>query len=75
MRQPHRDSRDSDLALQSGIDRRCRKDKIRQSGNMGSKIKFNYSAVGDGVNLASRLESETKKLGVKILISQNSMIK
>lgn len=41
-------------------------------GNMGSKIKFNYSAVGDGVNLASRLESETKKLGVKILISQNS---
>jgi len=41
-------------------------------GNMGSKIKFNYSAVGDGVNTASRLESETKKLGVKILISENS---
>jgi len=41
-------------------------------GNMGSKIKFNYSAVGDGVNTASRLESETKKLGVKILISENT---
>ena len=44
-------------------------------GNMGSKIKFNYSAVGDGVNTASRLESETKKLGVKILISENTYVK
>jgi len=44
-------------------------------GNMGSKIKFNYSAVGDGVNVASRLESETKKLGVKILISENTYVK
>jgi len=41
-------------------------------GNMGSDIKFNYSALGDGVNIASRLESETKKLNVKILISKNT---
>jgi len=41
-------------------------------GNLGSEMKFNYSALGDGVNLASRLESETKKLGVKILISENT---
>ena len=41
-------------------------------GNLGSDMKFNYSALGDGVNLASRLESETKKLGVKILISENT---
>ena len=41
-------------------------------GNLGSTIKFNYSAIGDGVNIASRLESETKKLGVKILISENT---
>jgi len=41
-------------------------------GNMGSDIKFNYSALGDGVNVTSRLESETKKIGVKILISKNT---
>ena len=41
-------------------------------GNMGSDIKFNYSALGDGVNVASRLESETKLLNVRILISKNT---
>ena len=41
-------------------------------GNMGSDIKFEYSALGDGVNIASRLEGETKKLDVKILISKNT---
>ena len=41
-------------------------------GNMGSDIKFNYSALGDGVNIASRLESETKILKVKILISKST---
>jgi len=40
--------------------------------NMGSDIKFNYSALGDGVNIASRLKSETKILRVKILISKNT---
>ena len=41
-------------------------------GNMGSEMKFNYSAIGDGVNIASRLESETKILKVKILISEST---
>ena len=40
--------------------------------NMGSDIKFNYSALDDGVNIASRLKSETKILRVKILISKNT---
>lgn len=37
-------------------------------GNMGSDLHFNYSVLGDAVNLASRLESQTKSYGVGILI-------
>ncbi len=38
-------------------------------GNMGSSNRFNYSVVGDTVNIASRIESETKNLGWPILVS------
>lgn len=38
-------------------------------GNMGSRQRFAYSALGDTVNLASRLEGQTKSYGVNILIS------
>jgi adenylate cyclase len=37
-------------------------------GNMGSDKQFDYSALGDAVNLASRLESASKELGVSIVI-------
>ena len=33
-------------------------------GNMGSDLHFNYSVLGDAVNLAARLESQTKSYGV-----------
>lgn len=38
-------------------------------GNMGSRQRFAYSALGDTVNLASRIEGQTKTYGVPTLIS------
>lgn len=39
-------------------------------GNMGSRQRFAYSALGDTVNLASRLEGQTKVYGVDILTGE-----
>ena len=41
-------------------------------GNMGSRQRFAYSTLGDAVNLASRLEGQTKAYGVGILIGEKT---
>jgi len=41
-------------------------------GNMGSATRFDYTAIGDAVNLAARLESSTKEVGEDIVIGENT---
>jgi adenylate cyclase len=43
-------------------------------GNMGSDTRFNYSVFGDSVNLASRLEGQTKEYGFPIIVGSKTAL-
>lgn len=43
---------------------------IMTVGNMGSKMRMNYTLMGDHVNLGSRLEATNKEYGTRIIISE-----
>ena len=59
------DMAEADLGIEIGIGINTGEAVI---GNMGSDSRFDYSAIGDAVNLAARLESSTKEVGEDIVI-------
>lgn len=58
---------DYGFAIKAGISLHCGRVRV---GNFGSSDMFNYTVIGDAVNLCSRLEGLTKFYGVRILVTE-----
>ena len=43
-------------------------------GNMGSRTRFSYTMMGDNVNLAARMESGAKSLGVYTMVTESTKL-
>ena len=68
MRPSLRESLGKDLKMRIGVNT-----GYAVVGNMGSHSRFDYTMIGDAVNLAARLEGINKQFGAYTLISQSTM--
>ena len=66
-----RDMAEADLGIEIGIGINTGEAVI---GNMGSDTRFDYTAIGDAVNLAARLESSTKVVGEDLVIGYTTAL-
>ena len=70
--QIQKDMKEANLGIEIGIGINS---GVACVGNLGSSSRFDYTAIGDAVNLAARLESATKEVGQDILVGYNTAIK